>query len=363
MRDISDLLRALNAGRIDRPEFLRLTAALGAASALPIGLRPLSAAAAANPNVTPATVTKKEKYLIGFSQSELNNAWRFAEQSSMESEAKARSSKYDFKSTNANSDTNKQVSDVADLIAAKCDLIVITPREVDPLRAATDRALAAGVPVIEIDRTSKGKGGVDFVTAIVSNFIGEGEKVGHWFVANTTGPINYVEFRGSTGAAPAIERHDGFHNVIDSEKRFVLLDSQDGDFTLAGGKKLMTNWITRFGPKIDAIYAHNDAMALGAFQAIQEAGYHQEAVRRFDRRREASHPASCGRATSRSACSAIRTMASGPSMPSTPTSAVGNCRRCLPSPIRRSPRKTQPRWSPKASSPSTKRASVGGRGA
>jgi simple sugar transport system substrate-binding protein len=92
-------------------------------------------------------------------------------------------------------------------------------------------------------------------------------------VANTSGPINYVEFRGSTGAAPAIERHNGFHNVIDSEKRFTLLDSQDGDFTLAGGKKLMTNWITRFGPKIDMIFAHNDAMAEGAQQALKEAGF------------------------------------------------------------------------------------------
>lgn len=273
MRDISDILRDLRTGRIDRPEFLRLAAVLGAASVVPFGLRPTLAGAAANPNATPATIAKKSKYLIGFSQSELNNAWRFAEQTSMESEAKARADKYDFKSTNANSDTNKQVSDVADLIAAKCDLIVITPREVDPLAAATDRAVAAGVPVIEIDRSSKGKAGVDYITVIESDFVGEGEKVGHWMVANTKGPINYVEFRGSTGAAPAIERHDGFHNVIDSEKRFVLLDSQDGDFTLAGGKKLMTNWITRFGPKIDMIFAHNDAMAEGAYQAIKEAGF------------------------------------------------------------------------------------------
>ncbi len=273
MRDISQILRDLKTGRIDRPEFLRLTAALGGAAAVPFGFGGRWAGAAMNANETPAKMAKKDKYLIGFSQSELNNAWRFAEQASMESEAKLRSAHYDFKSTNAQSDTNKQVSDVADLIAAKCDLIVITPREVDPLRAATDRALAAGVPVIEIDRTSKGKGGMDFVTAIVSNFIGEGEKVGHWMVANTTGPINYVEFRGSTGAAPAIERQTGFHNVIDSEKRFTLLDTQDGDFTLAGGKKLMTNWITRFGPKIDMIYAHNDAMAEGAFQAIKEAGF------------------------------------------------------------------------------------------
>lgn len=273
MQDPSEILRDLRAGRIGRSEFLRLSAVLGASAALPFGVGMSPAFAALNANETPAKITKKAKYLIGFSQSELNNAWRFAEQASMESEAKARAAKYDYKVTNANSDTNKQVSDVADLIAAKCDLIVITPREQDPLKAATDRALAAGVPVIEIDRTSKGKGGVDFVTAIVSNFVGEGEKVGHWMITNTTGPVNYVELRGSTGASAAIFRHDGFHNVIDAEKRFTILDSQDGDFTLAGGKKLMTNWITRFGPKIDMIYAHNDAMALGAFQAIKEAGF------------------------------------------------------------------------------------------
>ncbi len=273
MRDISTILTDLRTGRLDRPEFLRLLAAAGAVSATTLGIDPLFAAAAGNPNATPASPPKKSKYLIGFSQSELNNAWRFAEQNSMEAEAKARASKYDYRSTNANSDTNKQVSDVADLIAAKCDLIVITPREEDPLRAATQRALAAGVPVIEIDRTSKGAGGVDYVTAITSDFIGEGEKVGRYLTSTTKGTVNYVELRGSTGASAAIYRHDGFHNIIDKESRFVLLDSQDGDFTLAGGKKLMTNWITRFGPKMDMIFAHNDAMALGAYQAMKEAGF------------------------------------------------------------------------------------------
>jgi ABC-type sugar transport system substrate-binding protein len=272
LRDISSILGDLRTGRIDRPEFLRLVATAGAVSATSLGM-PQLAWAAANPNATPASPPKKAKYLIGFSQSELNNAWRFAEQNSMEAEAKSRASKYDYRTTNANSDTNKQVSDVSDLIAAKCDLIVITPREEDPLRAATQRALAAGVPVIEIDRTSKGTGGVDFVTVIVSNFIAEGEKVGHYLVSTIKGPVNYVELRGSTGASAAIYRHDGFHNVIDPEKRFALLDSQDGDFTLEGGKKLMTNWITRFGPKMDMLYAHNDAMALGAQQAMKEAGF------------------------------------------------------------------------------------------
>ena len=259
---------------LDRNEFLRLSGAAGiVAGTSGLVLRPFSALAAGNPNVTPAKVTKKAKYLIGFSQSELNGTWRTAESESMEAEAKKRTSKFDYRATVANSDTNKQISDVSDLIAAKCDLIVITPREEDPLRAATQKALAAGIPVIEIDRTSTGKAGQDYVCAIESNFVQQGERVGDWMVSNTTGPINYVELRGTTGASPAILRHNGFHNVIDKQNRFKALDSQDGDFTLAGGKKVMTNYITRFGPKIDMIYAHNDDMGVGAYQAMKEAGF------------------------------------------------------------------------------------------
>ncbi len=257
---------------LQRREFLRRSAALGLAVGAGRVLVPFAAYAAGNPNATPAKAAKKAKYLIGFSQSELNGTWRTAESDSMAAEAQKRSDKFDYRTTVANSDTNKQISDVSDLIAAKCDLIVITPREQDPLRAATQKALAAGIPVIEIDRTSTGKPGEDYVCAIESNFVQQGQKVGLWMVQNTSGPVNYVELRGTTGASPAILRHNGFHDVIDKQSRFTLLDSQDGDFTLAGGKKVMTNYITRFGPKIDMLYAHNDDMAVGAYQAMKEAG-------------------------------------------------------------------------------------------
>lgn len=277
MRDLEKLAAELRAGKINRFDFLRATAGLGLSAAAAASVldpfNAMSVLAGTNPNMTPAHPPKKTKYLIGFSQSELNNPWRTAESDSMNAEAAARSAKYNYITTVANSDTNKQVSDVEDMIARKCDLIVITPREVDPLRAATAKALAAGVPVIEIDRDTAGKPGVDYVAAIESNFVTQGMKVAQWMVANTRGPINYVELRGSTGASPAIDRHNGFHKVIDSVRRFHLLDSQDGDFVQATAKKIVTNWITRFGTKIDMIYAHNDAMAVGAYQAMQEASF------------------------------------------------------------------------------------------
>lgn len=277
MRDLDKLAAELRAGKIDRFAFLRASAGLGLSAAAAASLldpfNAISVLAATNPNVTPAHPKKKSKYLIGFSQSELDNGWRSAETNSMAAEAKKRTGKYNYTYTVANSDTNKQVSDVGDLIAKGCDLIVLTPREEDPLRAATNKALAAGVPVIEIDRTSTGKAGVDYVCAIESNFVQQGEKVGRWMAANTHGTINYVELLGTTGASPAILRHKGFHNIIDHYPRFKLLGAQDGNFTVPDGKKVMQNFITRFGTKIDMIYAHNDDMGYGAIEAMHEAGF------------------------------------------------------------------------------------------
>ncbi len=274
--ELETLAAELRAGRINRFDFLRAAAALGltaaAAASVLDPFNALSVMAATNPNITPAHPMKKSKHLIGFSQSELNNGFRVTESASMLSDSAKRSAKYSYIATVANSDTNKQVSDVGDLIARKCDLIVLTPREADPLRAATNKAIAAGVPVIEIDRTSTGRAGLDYVTVIESNFVQQAEIVANYFVKNTSGPINYVELLGTTGASPAIDRHKGFHNVIDKVSRFRLLAAQDGNFTLPDGKQVMTNFISRFGSKIDLVYAHNDDMAVGALQALRAAG-------------------------------------------------------------------------------------------
>ncbi|MGH2411690.1 MAG: substrate-binding domain-containing protein, partial [Chloroflexota bacterium] len=186
--------------------------------------------------------------------------------------AKTVTARYDYVETLANGDTNKQVSDVGDLVAQHCDLIVITPREEMPLRAANAKALAAGIPVILIDRDTGEKPRTDFLTAIESNFILQGQRVANYLVSRASGPINYVELRGSTGATPAIQRGQGFHGVVDKLSRFKQLDSEDGDFTTVTAKKIMTSWITKFGSKIDLIYSHNDAMTIGAIQAMKEAG-------------------------------------------------------------------------------------------
>src|SRR5204862_8003456 len=86
------------------------------------------------------------------------------------------------------------------------------------------------------------------------------------------GKGNIVELEGTTGAAPAIDRKKGFHEVIGKNADMKILSSQSGDFTRAKGKEVMEAFLKAEGKNINAVYAHNDDMALGAIQAIEEAG-------------------------------------------------------------------------------------------
>jgi simple sugar transport system substrate-binding protein len=83
--------------------------------------------------------------------------------------------------------------------------------------------------------------------------------------------VNVVELQGTVGSAPAIDRKDGFAEVIQGSP-FKIIKSQSGDFTRAKGKEVMEAFIKSEGKKIDVLFAHNDDMALGAIQAIEEYG-------------------------------------------------------------------------------------------
>ena len=84
--------------------------------------------------------------------------------------------------------------------------------------------------------------------------------------------MNIVELQGTVGSAPAIDRKKGFEEIIKADPRFKIIRSQTGDFTRAKGKEVMEAFLKAEGKKINVLYAHNDDMAIGAIQAIEEAG-------------------------------------------------------------------------------------------
>lgn len=203
---------------------------------------------------------------IGFAQMENNGSWRVAETKSVQEEA-ARLG-IDLVYTDAQSSTAKQVSDVEDMVAQGVKYILLAPREEEGLQPALEKAKAAGIPVILVDRAVSGE---DYTTLIASDFIEEGQRAGKWLVEATGGKGNIVVLEGTTGASVTIDRQKGFEEAI-AGTELKIIAQQTADFTLSEGQKVMENIIQAKGSEITAVYAHNDDMALGAIQALKAAG-------------------------------------------------------------------------------------------
>jgi simple sugar transport system substrate-binding protein len=137
----------------------------------------------------------------------------------------------------------------------------------------------AGIPVVMIDRdVAKEDRGLR-LTIMGSDFVKEGEKAGTWLadylkkkgIDDGKKTINIVELQGTTGSAPAIERKTGFATIMAKHPNWKITRSQTGNFTSSEGKQVMEAFL-KADKNIQVLYAHNDQMALGAIQAIKEAG-------------------------------------------------------------------------------------------
>ena len=86
------------------------------------------------------------------------------------------------------------------------------------------------------------------------------------------GKGNIVELSGTAGSAPAIDRYTGFRDIIKDYPEINIIESETADFTQARGKEVMEALLKKYGTQIDALFAHNDDMALGAIKAIENFG-------------------------------------------------------------------------------------------
>ncbi|RVM68659.1 ABC transporter substrate-binding protein, partial [Sinorhizobium meliloti] len=128
--------------------------------------------------------------------------------------------------------------------------------------------------VILLDRTVDASDDL-YLTAVTSDLVHEGSVAGKWLVDTVAGkPCNVVELQGTPGSSPAIDRKKGFEQALSGNDNLKIVRSQTGDFTRTKGKEVMESFLKAEdgGKNICALYAHNDDMAVGAIQAIKEAG-------------------------------------------------------------------------------------------
>ncbi|HEX2722042.1 MAG TPA: ABC transporter substrate-binding protein [Gemmatimonadaceae bacterium] len=220
-----------------------------------------------------AGCTRKDagsSYVVGFSQMESNNPWRIAQTKSLRDEAAKRG--VSLVVTDAQGQTAKQVSDVEDLIARRVNVILLAPREFQGLTPALQAAKKAGIPVILVDREAAGTAGEDFVTFLGSNFVEQGRRAADWLAKASGGKAEIVELTLTPGSSVARDRAAGFKEEIAKYPGMHIIASQTGDASRAKGQAVMENLVQSLGKKITAVYAHNDEMALGAIQALKDAG-------------------------------------------------------------------------------------------
>jgi ABC-type sugar transport system substrate-binding protein len=222
---------------------------------------------------TPSIALAQKKIVLGFAQVGAESAWRTANTDSIKSAAK--DAGIDLKFSDAQQKQENQIKAIRSFIAQKVDVIGLSPVVESGWDTVLQEAKAAHIPVILTDRAVDSKDTSLYVTFMGSDFIEEGKRAGRWleeFEKGKPGPINIVELQGTVGSAPAIDRKKGFADVIGSDPRMKIIRSQTGDFTLAKGKEVMEAFLKAEGKNINVLYAHNDDMALGAIQAIEEAG-------------------------------------------------------------------------------------------
>ncbi len=219
---------------------------------------------------TEQTGTDK-KLTVGFSQIGAESGWRTAETESIRSEAEVRG--VDLKFSDAQQKQENQIKALRTFIAQKVDAIILAPVVETGWDAVLQEAKDASIPVILVDRGVKADEAL-FTTLIASDFVEEGRMAGKWLAEQTkdaAGTVSVAELQGTPGAAPAIDRKKGFEEGIKDNPKLQIVLSQSGDFTRAKGKEVMEAFL-KSGKTINAVYAHNDDMALGAIQAIEEAG-------------------------------------------------------------------------------------------
>jgi ABC-type sugar transport system substrate-binding protein len=213
-----------------------------------------------------------DELVVGFAQVGAESGWRTA--NTKDIQAAFEEAGIELKFSDAQQKQENQIKAIRSYIQQQVDVIAFSPVVETGWDAVLNEAKAAGIPVVLTDRAVDSEDDSLYESFLGSDFIVEGEKAGQWVLdeyADAAEPVEIIQLEGTTGAAPAIDRAEGFAEVIAENPNLEVVASQTGDFTRAGGKQV-TEALLKSNPGVDLIYAHNDDMGLGAIEAIEAAG-------------------------------------------------------------------------------------------
>ena len=171
---------------------------------------------------------------------------------------------------------SKELSNVEDLMVKGIDVLLINPTDSDAVTAAVKEANRSKVPVITLDR---GANGGKVVSHVASDNVAGGKMAGEYVLKSLNGKGKVVELEGIPGTTAARDRGKGFNEAING--KLTVVAKQAADFDRTKGLTVTEN-ILQAQPEVNAIFAHNDEMALGAIKALEASGRKNVMVVGFD---------------------------------------------------------------------------------
>ena len=208
--------------------------------------------------------------IVGFAQLGSESGWRVGNSRDVVRAAEDAGVQMMFR--NADQKQENQIKAIRSFIAYQVDVIAFAPIVEDGWENVLQEAREAGIPVLLTDRYIHIADESLFAGFVGSDFLEEGRAAARFLLRKVTGDstVRIVEITGTEGSTPMKQRSIGFRDVLGEDARFEIVASVSGDFLRSKGKECMEN-ILKNTTDIDVLYSHNDAMTLGAIEAIEAA--------------------------------------------------------------------------------------------
>lgn len=219
-----------------------------------------------------------KKYFVAFSQCNNAEPYRAAQNQLMTRLFEQRGD-VQLVIADAQQDNSKQIAQIETFIRQKPDLLIVAPNERAPLTEVMGRALAAGVPVICLERDIAQP---NYTTFIGADNLAIGRMAGQFIVDSLKQKYGapqgkIVEIRGLLGVEAEMERYNGAHGVLNAYPKIRVVHQAVADWLQSNARERMLE-ILRAQPQIDVVYGHNDPMAVGAYLAARDLGRDKEMI-------------------------------------------------------------------------------------
>lgn len=215
---------------------------------------------------------KTDEIRIGFAQAMTNDDWRRSMNDAMQLQASLNSN-IDLIIKDANYEVARQIGQIEGLIADSIDVLIVSPLQSKPITPVVRKALDAGIPVLVVDRKTENQ---EYTAYLGADNIEVGRNAAKEIIAsNSKDSIKIVEIKGLAGSSPAEERSQGFRQVINQYNKANIVESIEGDWEKESIQEKLRQLLQENG-EVDYVFAHNDRMAVGAWEVARDLGLEKE---------------------------------------------------------------------------------------